>query len=323
MKLIRILLIIILLDILSFQLIAQNQSPQISNVIFSQRTDGSFIVDINYDVNDPEGSLMTVSMQVSSDNGVTWDFSCNSITGDFGANITSGTLKHIEWDFGTEHSQTFGDQFRIKIIADDGTIVMNIPCPGMPTVPYEGITYNTVQIGTQCWLKENMNIGTRIDGVLNQTNNVPTNIIEKYCYNNLESNCDLYGGLYQWNEAMKYVTTPSVPGICPTGWHIPTLTEFETLKTAVNSDGNSLKAIGQGTGGGAGTNTSGFSALLAGYRFFDGRFLYLGYYTYFWSSSEYDAAYAYFLTLYYDDSYISLSNNRKDYGFSVRCVKDN
>ena len=125
------------------------------------------------------------------------------------ANITSGTGKHIEWDFGSEHSQTFGDQFRIKIIADDGTIVMNIPCPGLPKVYYEGGPnndiggdyYNTVLIGDQCWLRENLNIGTRIDGILDQTNNT---IMEKYCYDNLEANCKTYGGLYQWNEAMQY-----------------------------------------------------------------------------------------------------------------------
>ncbi|NVN96881.1 hypothetical protein HXX01_01400, partial [Candidatus Nomurabacteria bacterium] len=75
------------------------------------------------------------------------------------------------------------------------------PCPGTPTMVYGGHTYNTVQIGPQCWLKENLNLGTRINGSQNQTND---NQIEKYCYNDLESNCDIYGGLYQWNEMMQY-----------------------------------------------------------------------------------------------------------------------
>ncbi len=151
-------------------------------------------------------------------------------------------------------------------------IIMGVPCPGTPTVTYEGKTYNTVQIGTQCWLKENLNVGTRVNGVQNQSNN---STIEKYCYNDDEANCNTYGGLYQWNEAMQYSTAPGTRGICPPGWHIPANAEFETLAAAVNNDGNALKAIGQGTGSGQGTDTSGFSALLAGLRDTNGGFIML------------------------------------------------
>lgn len=69
-----------------------------------------------------------------------------------------------------------------------------IPCPGTPTVSYGGKTYNTVQIDSQCWLKENLDVGTRIDGDHNATNN---SVIEKYCYDNDTANCTTYGGLYQ------------------------------------------------------------------------------------------------------------------------------
>ena len=233
--------------------------------------------------------------------------------------ITNGTGKHIEWDFGSEHPQTFGDQFRIKILADDGNGTMGEPCPGTPTITYEGKTYNTVQIGDQCWLRENIDVGTRIDGSQNASDN---GVIEKYCYNNDPANCTTYGGLYQWNEAMQYLTTEGAKGICPSGWHVPTYAEFETLIAEVNNDGNALKEIGQGTGGGAGTNTSGFSALLAGFRDYDGYFLSLGDYTGIWSSTEYSAAYAYDLTLYTSVSSIILYFNFKEYGISVRCLKD-
>jgi len=203
------------------------------------------------------------------------------------------------------------------------TINFIIPCPGTPTVDYDGKTYNTVLIGDQCWLKENLDIGTRIDGNQNQTNNTPTNIIEKYCYDNNPNNCATYGGLYQWDEAMQYVTTSGAKGICPPGWHIPTLTEFDTLKAAVNNNGNALKAIGQGGGGGAGTNTSGFSALLAGYRnYTGGNFSALGSHGRFWSSTESNASNAYDLLLLSTESNIYLHSNYKDYGFSVRCIKD-
>jgi len=189
---------------------------------------------------------------------------------------------------------------------------------GASKVNYGGKAYNTVLIGDQCWLKENLNVGTMIAGGTNQTNNAT---IEKYCYGNIESNCDIYGGLYQWDEAMQYATTEGAKGICPDGWYIPTLAEFQTLAAAVENDGNALKAIGQGSGSGAGTNTSGFSALLAGDRSFNGYFYNLDY-GYFWSSTEFSASTAYFLYLYYSDSVIYLIVDRKDYGFSVRCLKD-
>jgi uncharacterized protein (TIGR02145 family) len=192
-------------------------------------------------------------------------------------------------------------------------------CPGTPTVEYAGKTYNTVLIGTQCWLKENLDVGTRINGSQNQTNN---STIEKYCYNNDTNNCNTYGGLYQWNEAMQYSTTPGTRGICPPGWHIPTYAEYQTLSTTVGGDGNALKAIGQGTGGGAGTGTSGFSALLSGDRADNGNFYNLGYYTTFWSSTEYSSTNAGSLSLVYSNSTVGFFNNAKRYGFSVRCVKD-
>jgi uncharacterized protein (TIGR02145 family) len=202
---------------------------------------------------------------------------------------------------------------------DLGNLTIERFCPDCPTVLYEGKTYHTVQIGTQCWLKENLDVGTMILGIQNQTNN---SVIEKYCYNDDPNNCVTYGGLYQWDEAMQYVTNEGATGICPPGWHIPTVAEFETLIATVNNDGNSLKAVGQGGGAGAGTNTSGFSALLAGSRYYNGYFNDVGYYANFWSSTEYNANNAYRLYLLTNDGSILLYQNAKDYGFSVRCVKD-
>ncbi|MDR3668834.1 MAG: FISUMP domain-containing protein, partial [Ignavibacteriaceae bacterium] len=71
-------------------------------------------------------------------------------------------------------------------------------CKGIDIVNYSGQKYTTVQIGNQCWLKENLNVGVMINGSSEQTNN---GIIEKYCYQNDPANCIKYGGLYQWNEA--------------------------------------------------------------------------------------------------------------------------
>lgn len=203
---------------------------------------------------------------------------------------------------------------------DLGNLTIERNCPDCPTVLYEGKIYHTVQIGTQCWLKENLNIGTMILGSQNQSNN---GVIEKYCYDNNTANCTAYGGLYQWNEAMQYVTTVGAQGICPPGWHIPTLSEFGPLRAAVNYDSNTLKREDQGSGNGQGTNTSGFTALLVGDRSGSGGGFYnFGVFTAFWSSTEYDATYAYDLYLYYAHSAINLNALKKTGGYSVRCLKD-
>lgn len=197
------------------------------------------------------------------------------------------------------------------------------PCPNTPTVTYEGKTYNTVQIGNQCWLKENLDVGTMIPGNQNQNNN---GTIEKYCFKDNPSNCTTYGGLYQWDEAMNYKTAPGTQGICPSGWHVPTDTEFGTLLTAVNNDGNALKEIGQGAGDGAGTNTSGFSALLAGGRADNGKFANINLFTWYWSSKENNTTYAHPMILGFRQIDVSNNSNNMDYkvdGYSIRCIKDN
>jgi len=194
-----------------------------------------------------------------------------------------------------------------------------VPCPGTPTVDYGGKTYNTVLIGDQCWLNENLDVGTMINSSSYQTNN---GILEKYCYNNVLDSCTTYGGLYQWNEAMQFVTTEGAQGICPTGWHIPSYAEFQTLAATVENDGNILKKIGQGSGGGAGTNTSGFSALLAGSRaMWSADFGGLNEETLFWGSTS-NGGNRYFMRLYADQSNMQIAYYYITCGFSIRCIKD-
>jgi len=157
-----------------------------------------------------------------------------------------------------------------------------------------------------------------IDSLQDQTNN---GVIEEYCHRNDPANCSTYGGLYQWNEAMQHITTGGTRGVCPTGWHIPTLTEFQILKAAVNNDGNALKAACEGRGDGAGTNTSGFSALLAGYRS-NGRMGALGVHTFMWSFTEYYPKDADCLSLWWWNSEFGVGHWYKGDGYSVRCLKD-
>jgi uncharacterized protein (TIGR02145 family) len=190
-------------------------------------------------------------------------------------------------------------------------------CP--PTVNYEGKVYNTVVIGNQCWLKENLDVGVMIQGNQNQTNN---GVIEKYCYGNNANNCNQYGGLYQWSEAMQYADTAGARGICPEGWHIPTREEFETLTSFIDCDGNALKAIGQGIGGGAGTNTSGFSAMMGGRRYSVGTFGSSGSLSVFWTSTAFSEFYGIYLHLYSTGKNVGLPDLARGYGYSIRCIKD-
>jgi uncharacterized protein (TIGR02145 family) len=193
------------------------------------------------------------------------------------------------------------------------------PCLGVLTVKYEGKIYNTVLIGNQCWLKENLNVGTQIVGSSPQLNN---GIIEKYCYNDDSANCTTYGGLYQWNEAVQYDTLEKAKGICPFGWHIPTKAEFDTLSKFEHGNSNALKTINQGKENGIGTNTSGFSALLSGYRYINGVFYRYKKTACFWSSTKFSEILADNMDLNEKDNDVSLDRFNIINGFSVRCILD-
>ncbi|MDR0982226.1 MAG: carboxypeptidase regulatory-like domain-containing protein [Culturomica sp.] len=183
-------------------------------------------------------------------------------------------------------------------------------------------TYPTVLIGTQCWMSKNMNIGTRVAG--SDYNTDQTAGIQKICYENDESYCDTYGGLYNWHEtingensgSIKYVSGSStmIQGICPDGWHVPSDDEFNRLEGYLGEDaGRKLKSTTFG-----GTNTSGWSGLLGGCRYFSGgTFHDGGAYGYWWSSS--DAR-----TRYLVDGYAAVYRDGHNtfHGLSVRCLQN-
>lgn len=204
------------------------------------------------------------------------------------------------------------------------------PCPGLSSITYEDQVYNTILIGEQCWLKESMNVGLMIDGSMESEDN---DIIEKYCYDNLISNCDIYGAFYQWNEMMQYSTTPGVQGICPPEWHLPSDDDWNILFDFLGGDtiaGGKMKATGTietntglwhspNTGA---TNESGYTALPGGYRGFDGNFYSLNYVQHFASSTESGASSAYHKKLGNNYAEVQQGNVTKDNGNHVRCLKD-
>jgi uncharacterized protein (TIGR02145 family) len=215
----------------------------------------------------------------------------------------------------------------------------NIPCPGTPTVEYEGQVYNTIQIFSQCWLKENLNAGTMIPGTQNMSNN---SNIEKYCYNNKEDSCTKYGGLYQWDEIMQYIIQQGVQGICPAGWHLPTDEEWKVMEGAVDSQygigdpewdfdndfrgfdaGTNLKSTSGWKSGGNGNNLFSFSGLPGGGLVNDHLFLFNSINGLWWTSTGGNSSFARGRQIHYlhPEVYRSSYHLKVD-GFSVRCLRD-
>ncbi len=177
----------------------------------------------------------------------------------------------------------------------------------------DGNVYKTIKIGTQTWMVENLKTtryrnGTAITNVTDSTvwSNLTTGA---YCdYNNTPGNSTTYGRLYNW-----YAVSNS-NNIAPTGWLVPTDKDWKNLEMYLGmtqqqadatgwargiDEGNKLKESGNShwANPSAGTNSSGFTALPGGYRDYDGSFDYVGYNGYWWSSSEYNAANAWFRSM--------------------------
>lgn len=168
----------------------------------------------------------------------------------------------------------------------------------------DGQTYETVQMGDAWWMAQNLNFDAG-EG--------------SYCYENEAAKCANYGKLYTWDAAMRS---------CPQGWHLPSLQEFESM---INVNGGSEiaggklkdyeKLLWKEVNVGA-TNEVGFSALPAGRRYDSGLFAGAGYYSQFFSSTEYNSREAYNMTIGYDYANVFIYNYKKSYAISVRCVKD-
>ncbi len=223
-------------------------------------------------------------------------------------NFTEGTI----WTFITTNQQAWS-------------------CGGTLNDPRDGQSYSTVQIGYQCWMAENINIGTMIQGSNDMANN---GVIEKYCYDNNPANCDIYGGLYQWNEMMQYDIVSGAKGICPDGWHLPTNNEWCNLTQFIDSTVNCPDQLSgtdvgikmKSTTGwnicGNGTNTSGFNALPSGLRSDIANFIVLGDHANFWSSTENTSNYGWYRALTSWDPYVWNAYSTTQCGYSIRCLND-
>ena len=225
---------------------------------------------------------------------------------------------------------------------------LSLACTGTPTVTdVDGNVYNTVQIGDQCWMRENLRTTKYSDGTaIALGTSASTSTAYRYNPDNNAGNVRAYGYLYNWKAVMRNSSSSSanpsgVQGVCPAGWHVPSDAEWTQLTDYVSSQSqyqcggtstNIAKALASTTGwisspgtcdvgnNPSGNNATYFSALPAS--------SYLGVYpnvgnnANFWSSTEGSNDAAYTRTLYSSMEYVYSANINKSYGYSVRCLKD-
>ena len=194
----------------------------------------------------------------------------------------------------------------------------------------DGNAYDTIHIGTQVWLKQNLNTSRYNNGtaIPNVTDNATWGSLSTgaRCYYNNDSvtYSSTYGALYNYH-------TVNTGNLCPTGWHVPTNSEWTTLITYLGGEsiaGGKLKEAGlahwQSPNANA-TNETGFTALPCGNRFYDpGTYFNIGEYGYWWCSAETGTVNPLYMGMNYNSGYVSTyaSYNGYKYGISVRCLKD-
>ena len=169
--------------------------------------------------------------------------------------------------------------------------------------------YQTIQIGQQIWMAENLNYITAS---------------ESYCYNEEDGMCHIYGRLYTFTAATS---------ACPENWHLPTDADWQELEAYLGMKTQDLVKIGWRSSGSVGKklksdeywegalNSSGFNATPAGTG--TTTFQSLGRYTYFWTATDENLGwYAYGRSLYHGDDGVGRDIWWKSDGLSVRCLKN-
>ena len=214
----------------------------------------------------------------------------------------------------------------------------------------DGNLYNTVLIGTQCWMASNIKVTRYSDGttIPDQTANTNWGTLltgARTVYTGEASYLATYGYLYNWYAAKGIITSGVSPtkNICHTGWHVPTDAEWTIMiqsldpSQAVNSGNvSTFNGIQSYTAGGkikttgytywntpntGATNESGFSALPGGTRHINGSFYNVRLYALFWSATEYDGNSAWSNHVKSSNGNVHRGSGNKSSGFSVRCLR--
>jgi uncharacterized protein (TIGR02145 family) len=197
----------------------------------------------------------------------------------------------------------------------------------------DGNAYTSIIINGQEWMQQNLAVtkyrnGDPIATGLSNTAWVSTTSGAYALYNDNVMNNAMYGKLYNW------FAVNDVRGLCPTGWHVPSNVEWSTLidyldpnasggDSYPNSAGGHMKSTsGWDSPNEGATNESGFTGLPGGFRDFDGPYNYIGRHGFWWSSTAFDNTGAWHRELYFNDTNVFRQDLLKQFGFSVRCVRD-
>jgi uncharacterized protein (TIGR02145 family)/prepilin-type N-terminal cleavage/methylation domain-containing protein len=305
-----------------------------------RKTDGTGWIPVDLTSVESSSGALFASLPIDPNNTATDQHYYTYIPGSWALSTTLESTKYLAANATSDGGQS-STRFEVGNNLSLNNILVLWTCGSSLT--YVGQDYATVEIGSQCWMAENLNVGTMIIGTSNQTDNA---VIEKYCYSDTESNCTSDGGLYQWNETMQYASSCNgtgepqpacsnpVQGICPDEWHIPSHYEFTALEREVCDSGSCVtdfpydesttnwKGTDEGTQLKVG-GSSGFEGLLAGYRHNGGSFYYnRGTHANIWSSFQSDASNAWSRHLYSGYATIYRYALNKLYGYSIRCIKD-
>ncbi|MDD3878248.1 MAG: FISUMP domain-containing protein [Bacteroidales bacterium] len=202
----------------------------------------------------------------------------------------------------------------------------------------DGQSYNSIQIGDQCWMKQNLKYLPSVIAPSTGSSTVPYNYVFGYYGTDTTAakanpNYNTYGVLYNWPAAMNggshSTNNPSgVQGICPSGWHLPSKAEWIELTDFLGGQsvaGGKLKETGTvnwNSPNTAATNETDFTAIPGGDRNMNGDFVSMGLYGHYWTTSLYNSNQAWFSYTTYNTSSAPVDFVDKYIGFSVRCLKD-
>lgn len=188
----------------------------------------------------------------------------------------------------------------------------------------DGHAYRTVKIGNQTWMAENLKTtrfsnGDAINALPDSIGWIGSTSPAWVYYKNDDQNDCLHGKLYNWSTAVDN------RNVCPTGWHVPTLNDWNILADSVGgkSVAGKLKCSGEWAPPNfSAENGTGFSALPSGYRDLKAKYVYQSYTGVWWTTSLDIGGAAYYAELNHHLGGITLVQGNKKTGYSIRCVKD-
>ncbi|MGE5424856.1 MAG: FISUMP domain-containing protein [Syntrophothermus sp.] len=229
----------------------------------------------------------------------------NPLTGIFTPSVAGTGTKTIAYSYTNSGSCSDSKTRIIKVVA---TPVFS--CGNMLTDVRDNKTYQTIQIGSQCWMAEDLRYGNSIPESQHQRDNCS---VEKFCST---VNCQPQtANLYQWDEMMDYNPVAGEKGLCPAGWHIPDESEWQTLFSNYTNNafaGAALKYSGFSQFNAMMTGTVPQITTLQLYQFA----------TFFWSSSANGPNKAWAHGFNEPDPSVSLYSSTRENAFAVRCLKD-